>query len=110
MSRQDCAPVDKWQPFPEEINRQIASVVADMHFAPTDTAKDNLLAEGVDPETIHVTGNTVIDALLMAAEMPFELENSPLAGIPWQKRIILVTAHRRENFGEPLENICVALR
>jgi UDP-N-acetylglucosamine 2-epimerase (non-hydrolysing) len=100
---------DKWQPFPEEINRRIAGVVADLHFAPTDWAKGNLLAEGVDPETVHVTGNTVIDALLMAAEMPFDLESSPLASIPWEKKIILVTAHRRENFGRPLENICGAL-
>ena len=101
---------DKWQPFPEEINRKIAGVVADLHFAPTATAKNNLLAEGVDPKTIHVTGNTVIDALLMAAEMPFDLEDSPLAGIPWEKKIILVTAHRRENFGRPLEDICAALQ
>ena len=101
---------DKWQPFPEEINRKIAGVVADLHFAPTTTAKNNLLAEGVDPKTIHVTGNTVIDALLMAAEMPFDLEDSPLAGIPWEKKIILVTAHRRENFGRPLEDICAALQ
>jgi UDP-N-acetylglucosamine 2-epimerase (non-hydrolysing) len=101
---------DKWQPFPEEINRRIAGVVADLHFAPTDWAKGNLLAEGVDPETVHVTGNTVIDALLMAAEMPFDLESSPLASIPWEKKIILVTAHRRENFGRPLENICAALK
>lgn len=100
---------DKWQPFPEEVNRKIAGVVADLHFAPTETAKKNLLAEGVDLETIHVTGNTVIDALHMAAVMPFDLENSPLVGIPWDKKIILVTAHRRENFGRPLENICAAL-
>ncbi len=101
---------DKWQPFPEEVNRKIAGVVADLHFAPTETARDNLVAEGADPETIHVTGNTVIDALHMATEMPFDLENSPLAGIPFEKKIILVTAHRRENFGRPLENICSALK
>ena len=101
---------DKWQPFPEEVNRKIAGVVADLHFAPTETARENLLAEGVDPETIHVTGNPVIDALHMAVEMPFDLESSPLAGIPWEKKIILVTTHRRENFGRPLENICAALK
>lgn len=101
---------DKWQPFPEEINRKIAGVVADLHFAPTETARENLLAEGVDPQSIHVTGNTVIDALLMAAEMPFDLDQSPLAGIPWKKKIILVTAHRRENFGRPFEEICSALK
>lgn len=101
---------DKWQPYPEEDIRKIAGVVTDLHFAPTETAKLNLLAEGVDPEDIHVTGNPVIDALHMAAEMPFNLENSFLAGIPWQKRIILVTAHSQENFGQPLENICTALK
>jgi len=104
-----AASLAKWQPFPEEINRQIAGVVADLHFAPTESARQNLLAEGVDPETVHVTGNTVIDALLMAAKMPFDLENSPLSGIPWEKKILLVTAHRRENFGKPLEDICAAL-
>ena len=100
---------DKWQPFPEEINRKIASVVADLHFAPTETSRENLLKEGVNPETIHVTGNPVIDALQMVAEMPYNLGAGPLADIPWEKRIILVTAHRRENHGKPLENICRAL-
>ncbi len=101
---------DKGQPFPEEINRRVASVVADVHFAPTEQAKQNLLREGVDPATVHVTGNTVIDALHMAAAMDYDVESGPLAGIPWDKRVILVTAHRRENFGRPLENICAALR
>jgi len=101
---------DKWQPFPEEINRKVAGVVADLHFAATETAKANLLREGVDPGLIHVTGNPVIDALKMVAEMPYDVQTGPLAGIPWDKRIILVTAHRRENFGHPLENICAALR
>jgi UDP-N-acetylglucosamine 2-epimerase (non-hydrolysing) len=101
---------DKWQPFPEEINRRVAGAVADLHFAPTETARGNLLREGVDPATIHVTGNPVIDALHIVAGMPYDVENSPLAGIPWGKRIILVTAHRRENFGQPLERICAALR
>lgn len=101
---------DKWQPFPEEINRRIASVVADLHFAPTNTARDNLLSEGISHQSILVTGNTVIDALLMAADMPYDLDQGPLEGIPWQKKIILVTAHRRENFGKPLQNICAALK
>ena len=101
---------DKWQPFPEEINRRIASVTADLHFPPTTKARANLLSEGVDPDTIHVTGNTVIDALLMASEMPYDLDEGPLTGIPWDKKVILVTAHRRENFGEPLENVCAALK
>ncbi len=101
---------DKWQPFPEEINRRVAGVVADLHFAPTETAKANLLREGVAPEAIHVTGNPVIDALKMVADMPYDVEHGPLAGIPWDRRVLLVTAHRRENFGQPLENICAALR
>ena len=100
---------DKWQPFPEEINRKIAGVVADLHFAPTETSRENLLREGVKPETIHVTGNPVIDALQLVAAKPYELDSGDLAGIPWEKRIILVTAHRRENHGKPLENICLAL-
>lgn len=101
---------DKWQPFPEEINRRMAGVVADLHFAPTETAKNNLLREGVSPDVIYVTGNPVIDALRIVSCMPFEFENGPLATIPWDKRIVLVTAHRRENFGKPLEQICAALK
>ena len=101
---------DKFAPFPEEINRKVAGVVADLHFAATETAKENLLREGVDPVTIHVTGNPVIDALKMVAKMPYDVNSGPLKGIPWDKRILLVTAHRRENFGKPLENICAALR
>lgn len=100
----------KWAPFPEEINRRIAGTIADLHFAPTPGARENLLAEGVPPESVHVTGNTVIDALLWAARLPFDPERSPLAGIPFgEKEIIAVTAHRRENFGKPLEDICGAL-
>ncbi len=101
---------DKWQPFPEEINRRVAGVVADLHFAATETAKSHLLSENISPDLIHVTGNPVIDALKMAAAMPYDADSGPLAKIPWDKRVILVTAHRRENFGEPLKNICAALR
>ncbi len=101
---------DKYQPFPEEINRRVTSVVADLHFAPTAHARENLLREGVPDATIHVTGNTVIDALHLAAAMPFEWARSPLAGLPEGARLVLVTAHRRENFGEPLERICRALK
>jgi len=100
---------DKWQPFPEEINRKIAGLVADLHFAPTETSKVNLLNEGVNPDIIHVTGNPVIDALQMVAAMPYDIDIGELADIPWEKRILLVTAHRRENHGKPLENICQAL-
>jgi UDP-N-acetylglucosamine 2-epimerase (non-hydrolysing) len=110
---------DKWQPFPEEINRRVAGVAADLHFAPTEWAKENLLREGVDEKIIAVTGNPVIDALQFVAQQqePQEVKNllqkleiaSPAARNDG-KRLILVTAHRRENFGEPLENICGALK
>lgn len=113
---------DKWQPFPEEINRRIAGVLADLHFAPTEWARGNLLREGVDEKSIHVTGNTVIDALQFVArqEEPEEvrtlLKNLKVEKVsasdpnPATRRLLLVTAHRRENFGEPMENICLALR
>ncbi len=101
---------DKYQPFPEEINRRVASVVADMHFAPTQRARENLLREGVPSDAIYVTGNSVIDALHMVADLPYDSNSGPLRDVPWDKRLVLVTAHRRENFGEPLEQICLALR
>jgi UDP-N-acetylglucosamine 2-epimerase (non-hydrolysing) len=101
---------DKWQPFPEEINRRVASVVADLHFAPTERARQNLLAEGVPPEGILVTGNTVIDALLRVADLPYAWGDGPLRNVPQDRKLITVTAHRRENFGAPLEAIFQALR
>lgn len=105
---------DKWQPFPEEINRRIAGVVADLHFAPTEHSRRNLLAEGVPDWRIVVTGNPVIDALHQIVRQPVPEEVKALLvhhGIgPRGKRLILVTAHRRENFGRPLEAICQALR
>ena len=101
---------DKWQPFPEEINRRVAGAIADLHFAPTDWARQNLLHEGVPPERVFVTGNPVIDALQDVAARPYDVTRGPLAAIPWERRVILVTAHRRENFGRPLENIFTALR
>ncbi len=100
----------KYQPFPEEINRRVASVVADLHFAPTERARENLLREGIPDKAVYVTGNPVIDALQFVAQVPYDFENVPLAKIPWDRRVILVTAHRRENFGKPLEQICAALR
>jgi UDP-N-acetylglucosamine 2-epimerase (non-hydrolysing) len=101
---------DKWQPFPEEINRRVASVVADLHFAPTPWARDNLLREGVSQDRIVVTGNPVIDALKTVIVHPYDLSEEILKGISDEQRVILVTAHRRENFGEPLERIFMALR
>ncbi|MDO9542854.1 MAG: UDP-N-acetylglucosamine 2-epimerase, partial [Kiritimatiellia bacterium] len=101
---------DKYQPFPEEINRQMVSVTADLHFAPTPRSRDNLLRKGIPKENIRVTGNPVIDALYAVADRPYDPASGPLGKIPWDRRLILVTAHRRENFGKPLENICGALR
>jgi UDP-N-acetylglucosamine 2-epimerase (non-hydrolysing) len=99
---------NKWQPFPEEINRRIAGVISDLHFAPTERARQNLLQVGISDEDILVTGNPVIDALHWVAEKPFDIKSLKLN--PGYGRLILVTAHRRENFGQPLENICLALR
>lgn len=108
---------DKWQPFPEEINRRVAGVVTDLHFAPTEWSRQNLLREGVPAEQIVVTGNPVIDALYSVANLPPDEQTVQLlrrAGIPVQgssrRRLVLITAHRRENFGAPLEAICAALR
>jgi UDP-N-acetylglucosamine 2-epimerase (non-hydrolysing) len=100
---------DKYQPFPEEVNRRVLGAVADLHFAPTEWAQDNLLRESVPPEKIVVTGNTVIDALNQMIKHPTDLSEGPLAGLS-DETVILVTAHRRENFGEPLERIFEALR
>jgi UDP-N-acetylglucosamine 2-epimerase (non-hydrolysing) len=100
---------DKYRPFPEEINRRTAAVVADLHFAPTPEARANLLREGVPEAAVHVTGNPVIDALQRVAALPFDLSGSPLADLATDRRWVLVTAHRRENFGAPLERICEAL-
>ncbi len=101
---------NRHHPFPEEINRRIADAVCDLHFAPTEEARSNLLREGIDNTSIVVTGNTVIDALLDVAGRPYAWDSGPLGRVSREKRIILVTAHRRENFGEPLEAICRALR
>ena len=100
---------DKYNPFPEEINRRMISVVADYHFAPTQTAVDRLLAEGHDKAAIYLTGNTVIDALLMTVER--QRASTPARRFTRNgSKLILVTAHRRENFDAPLRSICRALR
>ena len=105
---------DKWQPFPEEINRRVAGVVADLHFAPTEHSRQNLLAEGVPDANILVTGNPVIDALNEIVQRPAPPEAADLLAEknirPGGRELVLVTAHRRENFDEPLEEICQALR
>ena len=105
---------DKWQPFPEEINRKIAGVIADLHLAPTEHSRQNLLREGVEDERIVITGNPAIDALRIITHQPAPQEATRLLqdyNIGENgKRLILVTAHRRENHGKPLEDICSALR
>jgi UDP-N-acetylglucosamine 2-epimerase (non-hydrolysing) len=105
---------DKWQPFPEEINRRIAGVVADLHFAPTENNRNNLLNEGISNEAIVVTGNPAIDALQMISRQPASPEADAILQktgvISGERRLVLVTAHRRENFGQPIRNICQALR
>jgi len=106
---------NKFAPFPEEINRQVCGVLADLHFAPTETARTNLLQAGVAAAAIHVTGNTVVDALLSVSSRIASdpaLQDSfarQFAFLDPEKRLILVTGHRRENFGEGFENICHAL-
>jgi UDP-N-acetylglucosamine 2-epimerase (non-hydrolysing) len=101
---------DRWQPFPEEINRRVAGVIADRHFAPTTRSRDNLLREDVPPDRILVTGNPGIDALHWITAQPDPDEVVELLRESAESRIVLVTAHRRENFGQPLEDICFALR
>lgn len=101
---------NRYSPFPEEINRVIADDTAELMFAPTPHAKQCLVADGYNEEQIVTTGNTVIDALHIAAEMPYSRLDGPLAGIPVDRRIVLVTAHRRESFGQPIEQMMHAVR
>jgi UDP-N-acetylglucosamine 2-epimerase len=102
---------DKYSPFPEEMNRKLAGSLADLHFAPTPTNRQNLLAEAVKAEKIYVTGNTVIDAMKTTVKKDYIFQNNILNKTDFTgKRIIAVTAHRRENLGKPLENICLALK
>lgn len=102
---------DKYHPYPEEANRRIIDAMADLYFAHTESARANLLAEGVDASRVAVTGNTVIDALLDVSTRPFDLASSVLAGLPFDtRRVILVTAHRRESFGGPFESMCRGIR
>jgi UDP-N-acetylglucosamine 2-epimerase (non-hydrolysing) len=99
---------DKYRPFPEEGNRIIADVLADACFTPTEFAKQNLLKEGILEARIIVTGNTVVDALLDISSR--QLDTTIMQQFPSDKRLILVTAHRRESFGEPFQELCYALR
>ena len=102
---------DKYSPFPEEVNRRLTGVIADMHFSPTERNRENLLRENVDDSTIYITGNTVIDALQTTVRADYEFKDEVLSSMNWNtKKVIVMTAHRRENLGEPLKNICRAVK
>lgn len=102
---------DKYSPFPEEMNRQLTGRIADLNFSPTEQNRLNLLKENVSDDTIYITGNTVIDALKTTVRDGYKFKENALNDIDFDnRRIIIVTAHRRENLGEPLENICNALK
>lgn len=102
---------DIYSPYPEEMNRQLTGRIACMHFAPTMRNRQNLLKENVDDENIFITGNTVIDALKTTVREDYKFADETLNGIDFDnRRVIIVTAHRRENLGEPLENICNAIK
>ncbi len=101
---------DKYSPYPEEMNRKLTGAIADLHFAPTASNRSNLINEGIKEDKIYVTGNTVIDALKTTVKKDYLFQNPSLKNIDFVgKRTIAVTAHRRENLGEPLEQICLAL-
>jgi UDP-N-acetylglucosamine 2-epimerase (non-hydrolysing) len=99
---------DKWQPFPEEANRKLLTALSDLNFAPTKTSVNNLRQEGVENKTIYLTGNTVIDALLTTAARKYDCKRLNLA-IPVNHKIVLITTHRRESFGQPMKNTCQAV-
>ncbi|HZP63240.1 MAG TPA: UDP-N-acetylglucosamine 2-epimerase (non-hydrolyzing) [Terriglobales bacterium] len=102
---------DIYNPFPEEVNRRLVSVMTEIHFAPTALSRDNLLAEGVPNDKIVITGNTVVDTLRALSSLPHSWEGTPLADIPIDGgRLVLVTSHRRESLGADQENMCLALR
>lgn len=105
---------NKYSPFPEEINRQVTGRIADIHFAPTTTSKENLLLENISDSSILITGNTVIDALLQSSDKVNAIQNDEIellkSTIDFTKKIILVTGHRRENHGDGFINICAALK
>jgi UDP-N-acetylglucosamine 2-epimerase (non-hydrolysing) len=100
---------DDQNPFPEEVNRRVAAIVSDLHFAPTPGSKRHLLAEGIPANRIVVSGSSVIDALMATVRQPYSLEDGPLANLPAGRRIVLVTTRRRETAGRPLEDVCLAL-
>lgn len=101
---------DKFNPYPEEMNRRLADLLSDLHLAPTPLAKENLLREGLRKEGIFVTGNTAVDALALLKDRAHPKDSRLWDVLEGKEKLILVTAHRRENFGEPLEEICQALK
>lgn len=102
---------DKYFPFPEEMNRKLTGAMADLHFAPTYGSKENLLKEGINQRDIFVTGNTVIDAMNYTVEDNYKFETEELNKIDYiNKKVIMITAHRRENWGNGIENICLSLK
>lgn len=102
---------NKYSPYPEEMNRRLTGALADLHFAPTPTAKENLLKEGVSPQNIFITGNTVIDALKSTVRQDYKFNHPALDSIDYaSRRVLLVTTHRRENLGEPMRHIYLALK
>lgn len=101
---------DKYSPYPEEMNRKLVTQIADMYFAPTQNNKDNLLKELVKEDYIYITGNTVIDALKTTVKKNFKFDHPVLSKLDFNKKVIFMTAHRRENLGEPLRNICSAVK
>ncbi len=101
---------DKYSPYPEEMNRKIVTQIADMFFAPTENNKNNLLKESINEDLIYVTGNTVIDALKTTVKENYEFDHPVLKEIDFSKKVIFMTAHRRENLGEPLRHICEAVK
>ena len=102
---------NKYSPFPEEINRRLTTVMADIHFAPTPLAKESLLNEGIADDRIVITGNTVVDALIHVSSLPFFLKDTVLENIDLNKhRLVLVTSHQRESWGPELQNICEAIK
>jgi UDP-N-acetylglucosamine 2-epimerase (non-hydrolysing) len=100
---------NKYFPFPEEMNRKLTGSLTDLHFAPTKGSKQNLLNEGIKEVDIYITGNTVIDSMKHTVEKDYIFENHELNNIDFSKKVIMITAHRRENWGEGIQNICIAL-
>ena len=101
---------DKYSPYPEEMNRKLVTQIADMYFAPTKNNKENLLKELIPEDFIYITGNTVIDALSTTVKSDYQFNHPELAKLDFTKKLIFMTAHRRENLGEPLRNICSAVK